>query len=146
MCPSMPLERIHKVAKVTALAYESVTLVRQPGPILKPPRHEVFSCANAHKVKPQAPPELLNHKVCMSAPSVSQVTRSHAISKSSSLTSGEWNSHSLITVLCMVITLQVGASETTCRTQANSMAHHTGVWMINNNACLVDEGAEGGIT
>ena len=74
------------------------------------------------------------------------VTRSHAITKSSSLTSGEWNSNSLVTVLCMAITFTGGASETTCHTQANSKAHHTGVWMINNNACLVDEGAEGGIT
>ena len=67
----MPLERIHKVAKVIALTYTSGTLVRHPGPMLKPPWGEVFSCANARKVKPQAPPEVLSHKVCMTAPSIS---------------------------------------------------------------------------
>ena len=80
MCPSMSLERVHKVAKVTALTYTSVTLVRQPGPMLKPPWGEVFSCANSHKVKPQAPLEVLSHKVCMTAPSIShghQVTCSN---------------------------------------------------------------------
>lgn len=80
MCPSMTLERIHKAAKVIALTYTSGTIVRQPGPMLKPRWGEVFSCANASKVKPQAPLEVLNHKVCMTAPSIShghQVTHNN---------------------------------------------------------------------